>query len=64
VVTHAQKEDKISFFINMMTILYLSGLVGHHAGAFSGFKVLSLEQSPGTTSEKAQTGLNQSAQEV
>ena len=33
---YGQKEDKTLFFINVPTVLSPSGLVGDHAGAFSG----------------------------
>ena len=33
---YGQKDDKTLFFINVTTLLRPSGLVGDHAGAFSG----------------------------
>jgi hypothetical protein len=43
---HAQKGDKRVFFINMTTVLLMSGLFGRHAGAFSGSWAPSPDRSP------------------
>ena len=52
---YGQKDDKTLFFINVTTVLRPSGLVGDHAGAFSGSEESSRGRAPPEDRRNAKT---------
>ena len=56
VVNYAQEQQNTGFSSNMKTVLYLPGLVGDHAEAFSGSPELFFDRAPVPRPPKWQNG--------